>query len=128
MPEAFIYEAIRTPRGITEDAAGNVYVVQGNSRITRIAAGTHQLSTLAAGVAAIGLHGVAFLGGWIEEIGRVAGSPTAEQVGVFASLLFPSEALWRRAVYELQRPTLAGIGGGPFSGSIVPSDCTALRS
>lgn len=85
-----------------------------------------RLSTLAAGVTAIGLHGVAFLGGWIEEIGRVAGSPSAERVGVVASLLFPSEALWRRAAYEMQRPILAGVGGGPFSGKIVPSDWMLL--
>ena len=85
-----------------------------------------RLSTLATGVTAIGLHGIAFLGGWIEEIGRAAGSAGAEQVGVVASVLFPSEALWRRAAYELQRPILAGIGGGPFSGSVVPSDWMVL--
>ncbi len=85
-----------------------------------------RLSSLAAGVTAIGLHGVAFLGGWIEEIGRVARSQAAEQVGVFASVLFPSEALWRRAAYELQRPILGSFGGGPFSGAVVPSDWMVL--
>jgi len=85
-----------------------------------------RLSTLAAGVTAIGLHGVAFLGGWIEEIGRVAGSSAAEQVGVFASVLFPSEALWRRAAYELQRPILVDIGAGPFSGNVAPSGWMVL--
>lgn len=85
-----------------------------------------RLSTLASGVAAIGLHGIAFLGGWIEEIGRVLSNVAVERIGIVTSLVFPSEALWRRAAYELQRPILMGLGGGPFSTTVVPSDWMAL--
>lgn len=83
-------------------------------------AGT-SLSTLAAGVVGIGLHGLAFLGGWIEEFGVTTGSPTAAHIGVLASLIMPSEALWRRAAYEIQSPMVGALGRGPFSTGSVPS-------
>ncbi|MEZ5366301.1 MAG: ABC transporter permease subunit [Bryobacterales bacterium] len=85
-----------------------------------------RLSTLAAGVVAIGLHGLAFLGGWIEEIGHVAGNNSAEMVGVVASVVFPSEALWRRAAYELQQPIVVSVIGTPFGARVVPSDWMAV--
>ena len=84
-------------------------------------AGT-RLSTLASGVMALGLHGIAFLGSWVEAFGRELGSGSAERVGVVASVIFPSEALWQRASHELQRPILVGIGGNPFNATVVPSD------
>ena len=85
-----------------------------------------RLSTLAAGVVAIGLHGLAFLGGWIEEIGHVAGNNSAEMVGVVASVVFPSEALWRRAAYELLQPLVVSVIGTPFGARVVPSDWMAV--
>lgn len=85
-------------------------------------AASARLSAMASGVVGIGLHGVAFLGGWIEQIGRSVGSAAGERVGVIASVLCPTEALWRRAAYEVQKPILAGIEGGPFRVDVVPSD------
>jgi hypothetical protein len=41
-------------------------------------------------------------------------------------VLFPTEALWRRAAYELQHPILTGIFSGPFSVKVVPSDWMVL--
>ncbi len=84
------------------------------------------LSTLATGVTALGLHILAFLGGFIEEFGSLAGSATAVQVGVVASLIMPSEALWRRAASELQGPILGGFGRNPFSTQSVPSDAMVV--
>jgi len=83
-------------------------------------AGAH-LSTLATGIVVFGLHVLAFLGGWIEEFGALAQSQTAVNIGVAASLIMPSESLWRRAAFELQGPVIGGFGRTPFSSSSVPS-------
>ena len=82
-----------------------------------------RLSTLATGAAVFGMYGIAFLGGWVEQIGALLQSPTAVNVGVLASLLMPSESLWRRAAYEMTSPILRGLGTfNPFGGGAsVPS-------
>jgi ABC-type transport system involved in multi-copper enzyme maturation permease subunit len=78
-------------------------------------------STMTSGVLALGLHGLAFLGGWIEQFGAVTQTQSAVNVGVVASLLMPSEALWRRAAFEMQSPIASGLRGSPFSTLSVPS-------
>jgi hypothetical protein len=79
------------------------------------------LSTLTTGIVVFGLHVLAFLGGWVEEFGSMAQSRTAVDIGVLVSVIIPSEALWRRAAFELQGPIIGGIGRGPFSVASVPS-------
>jgi ABC-type transport system involved in multi-copper enzyme maturation permease subunit len=83
------------------------------------------LSTLANGVMVFGLFGIAFIGGWIEQIGtflnNASASQTAVNIGVITSLLLPSEALWRRAAYEMQSPLVAAVGFSPFFSSSIPS-------
>ncbi len=83
-------------------------------------------STLANGVMVFGLYGIAFIGGWIEQIGTFlqnqAASQTAVNIGVITSLILPSEALWRRAASELQSPLVAALGFSPFSSTSVPSN------
>jgi Cu-processing system permease protein len=78
-------------------------------------------STMTSGVLALGLHGLAFLGGWIEQAGVVSQSRSAVDVGVIASLLMPSEALWRRAAFEMQSPLANAMRFSPFSVLSVPS-------
>ncbi len=78
-------------------------------------------STLTNGVLALGLHGVAFLGGWIEQAGAITQSPRAVNLGIVASIIMPSEALWRRAAYEMQSPVIGAIGLSPFSNASVPN-------
>lgn len=78
-------------------------------------------STLTNGVLALGLHGLAFIGGWIEQAGALTHTPKAVNVGVIASLIMPSEALWRRAVYAMQPPLVTGLQMTPFSAASVPS-------
>jgi ABC-type transport system involved in multi-copper enzyme maturation permease subunit len=78
-------------------------------------------STLTNGVLALGLHGMAFIGGWIEQAAALTSSPRALNVGIVASLIMPSEALWRRAVFEMQPPLLSALGFSPFSAASVPS-------
>jgi ABC-type transport system involved in multi-copper enzyme maturation permease subunit len=78
-------------------------------------------STLTNGVLALGLHGLAFLGGWIEQAGALTKTPKAVAVGVIASMIMPSEALWRRAAFEMQAPLTTAVNMSPFSGASVPS-------
>ncbi len=81
------------------------------------------LSTLANGVLVFGLYGVAFVGGWIEQIGAFPfiQNQTAVNIGIISSLIIPSEALWKRAVFEMQSPLAGIIGTTPFTASSVPS-------
>jgi Cu-processing system permease protein len=83
------------------------------------------LSTLANGVLVFGLYGVAFIGGWIEQIGSFftnqAASQIAINIGIITSLMMPSEALWKRAAHELQSPLISALGVSPFTTNSYPS-------
>ncbi len=72
-------------------------------------------STLTNGVLVLGLHGLAFLGGWIEQAGALTNTPKAVEVGIVASILMPSEALWRRAAFEMQSPLATAVNNFPLS-------------
>jgi Cu-processing system permease protein len=85
------------------------------------------LSTLATGGVIFGLYGIAFIGGWVEQFGSLVQNQTAINVGVISSLIIPSEALWRRAAYEMTPQVIRSLGslgfasGGPFVTLSVPS-------
>jgi Cu-processing system permease protein len=83
--------------------------------------GGAMLSTLANGVLVFGLYGVAFLGGWIEQIGAFLGNETAVNIGILSSLIIPSEALWKRAAHAMSSPLASTFGFSPFSSPSVPS-------
>lgn len=84
-------------------------------------AGSSAMPALATGGMVFGLYGLAFLGGWIEQIGSVLNNPTAVKVGIVTSLIIPTEALWRRAAFEMQSPLTSALGMTPFSATSVPS-------
>jgi Cu-processing system permease protein len=83
--------------------------------------GGTRLSTLANGVLVFAAYGVAFVGGWIEQIGSFLDSQAAINVGIVSSLLIPSEALWKRAAYEMRSLLVDMAGFSPFTSSSVPS-------
>jgi Cu-processing system permease protein len=83
--------------------------------------GGAMFSTLANGVLVFGMYGVAFLGGWIEQIGSFVQNQTAVNIGIISSLIIPSEALWKRAAYAMESPLIRSVGFSPFSSSSVPS-------
>jgi ABC-type transport system involved in multi-copper enzyme maturation permease subunit len=78
-------------------------------------------STLTSGILALGLHGLSFIGGWIEQLGAITETQRAVNVGVIASLIMPSESLWRRAAFEMQSPLANAMRISPFSTLSVPS-------
>lgn len=75
---------------------------------------------LATGGVVFGLYGIAFIGGWVEQIGAIFQNDTAVKVGIITSLIIPSESLWRRAAFEMQTP-LMGTFESPFTTTSVPS-------
>jgi hypothetical protein len=79
-----------------------------------------RFSTLTNGVIVLGLHGLAFIGGWIEQIGAMTNSPRLVTVGVVSSLIMPSESVWRRASFELQS-SFRALQFSPFSNASAPS-------
>ena len=83
--------------------------------------GGTRLSTLANGVLVFGLYGIAFIGGWIEQIGAFMHSQAAVNVGIVTSLILPSEAMWRRAAFEMQSALVGAMGVSPFTSSSAPS-------
>ncbi len=76
------------------------------------------LSTLATGGVIFGLYGIAFIGGWVEQFGAILQNQAAVNIGIISSLIIPSEALWRRAAYEMT-PAIAQVLGVSFSGPMV---------
>jgi ABC-type transport system involved in multi-copper enzyme maturation permease subunit len=87
-------------------------------------------STLATGGIVFGLYGLAFIGGWVEQIGAILQNETAKNIGIFSSLLMPTEALFRRAAYEMTSPTAQalGISFGPTFVISVPSPAMVTYS
>jgi Cu-processing system permease protein len=79
------------------------------------------MPALATGGLVFGLYGLAFIGGWIEQIGAIFRNQTAVQVGIVSSLIIPTEALWRRAIYMMQSPLSSALQMTPFSTLSVPS-------
>jgi Cu-processing system permease protein len=79
------------------------------------------LSTLANGVMVFGLFGVAFVGGWVEQFGSMMQSQVAVNIGIFTSLLMPSETIWRNAAYLMQPALLRNFNVSPFGSASQPS-------
>lgn len=78
-------------------------------------------STLTSGVIVIGLCGIAFMGGWLEQMSGFTESARLVAVGVTTSLIMPSEAIWRRAAFEMQTPLAGALPFSPFANVSIPS-------
>ncbi len=83
--------------------------------------GGTRLSTVTNGVFVFGLYGLAFIGGWVEQIGTMAGNETARYVGTVASLIMPSESMWQLAAHHMQPSFMRDLPVTPFSPASVPS-------
>ena len=84
-----------------------------------------RFGTLTSGVLALGLQGVAFMGGWLEQVSGFSQSAHIVTLGVMSSLVMPGESLWRRAAYEMQTPLAGSLSFSPFANVSIPSN-TAL--
>jgi len=84
-------------------------------------AGGTRLATIPNGVVAFMMYGLAFVGGWIEQIGSAMHNETAVDIGILSSLVMPSEAVWKRAAYRMQPAALSSLNLSPFSMASAPS-------
>jgi len=96
-------------------------LLEGTLLLTLSIAGGTRLSTIANGVMVFGLYGLAFIGGWMEQIGTLLGNSTTRYIGILASLLVPSEALWQLAAYHMQPPLMRDLHLTPFSPVSIPN-------
>jgi ABC-type transport system involved in multi-copper enzyme maturation permease subunit len=65
-------------------------------------AGGARLNTITNGVVALAFYAIAFVGGFVEQIGAVTGIRSARTIGIVVSLISPADAVWRLAVYFMQ--------------------------
>jgi ABC-2 type transport system permease protein len=84
-------------------------------------AGGTRFSTVTNGIAALGFYGIAFIGGWVEQIGALGGIQSARTLGVAVSLLSPADSLWRLASYHLQPALVRDLGALAFTSASVPT-------
>ena len=72
-------------------------------------AGGARLNTITNGVAALAFYAIAFVGGFVEQIGTVAGIASARTIGIVVSLISPADALWRLAMFYMQPAIIRGL-------------------
>ncbi|MFZ0516224.1 MAG: ABC transporter permease [Acidobacteriaceae bacterium] len=89
-------------------------------------AASSSFASLTSGAISLGLYGLAFVGGWIEQFGSLRHVKACVELGILSSLIMPSDALWRRAAFIFQPPLLGAVGVTPFSGTLVPSDAMVV--
>jgi ABC-type transport system involved in multi-copper enzyme maturation permease subunit len=84
------------------------------------------LSSLTSGAVSLGLYGLAFVGGWIEQFGALRHMQALVNLGILSSLIMPSDALWRRAAFKFQPPLIGSVGASPFGSNLVPSNAMVV--
>ena len=83
-------------------------------------AGGARFSTVTNAITAVGIYGVAFIGGFIEQIGGFAGISSMRTIGILVSLVSPADSMWRLAAHHMQ-PEIARSTGMLALGASVPS-------
>jgi len=96
-------------------------VLEGTVVLSLSLLGGTRLSTLANGVIMFMLYGLAFIAGWVENIGSLIANEAAVNIGIAVSLLVPTEAMWRLAAYVMQPPLARGFANSPFATANSPS-------
>jgi len=81
-------------------------------------AGGARLSTVTNGIMCLGFYGVAFIGGFVEQLGAFGGVSSMKMIGIIVSLISPADSMWRLAAHYLQPEILRGSGGLALSGSV----------
>jgi ABC-2 type transport system permease protein len=86
--------------------------------LTVSVAGGARLSTVTNGITALGLYGLAFIGGWVEQIGAFAGVASVRTIGIVVSLISPADSMWRLAAHHLQPEILRAVGALALGASV----------
>ena len=88
--------------------------------LTVAVAGGARFSTVTNAITAVGFYGIAFIGGFVEQIGGLTGITSMRTIGVLASLLSPADSMWRLAAYYME-PEILRTTGMLALGASVPS-------
>jgi Cu-processing system permease protein len=88
--------------------------------LTIAVAGGARFSTVTNAITAVGFYGVAFVGGFVEQIGGFAGITSLRTVGIIVSLISPADSMWRMAANYMQ-PEIVRTTGMLALGASVPS-------
>jgi hypothetical protein len=73
------------------------------------------------GILTLGFYGVAFIGGWVEQVGALTGINSARTLGIAVSLVSPPDTLWRLSAYYMLPDITRTLGATPFSSASIPS-------
>jgi ABC-type transport system involved in multi-copper enzyme maturation permease subunit len=103
-------------------AAAALMLLETTVLLCLVSAGGVRFTTVTNGMVAFAFYAVAMIGGWIEQIGTVMGNVNARYIGIVISLVSPTDALWRRALYVLQPPVMTQVHNTPFSPASLPSE------
>jgi ABC-type transport system involved in multi-copper enzyme maturation permease subunit len=85
--------------------------------LTIAVAGGARFSTVTNGITALGFYGVAFIGGWVEQIGAFGGIASLRTIGIVVSLVSPADSMWRLAADHLAPEILRATGTLALGGS-----------
>jgi len=88
--------------------------------LTVSVAGGARFSTVTNAIAAVGVYGVSFIGGFVEQIGGFAGIASMRTIGVLVSLVSPADSMWRLAAHHME-PEVMRSTGMLALGASVPS-------
>ena len=86
--------------------------------LTVTLAGGARLSTVTNAIASVGFYGVAFIGGFVEQIGGFGGIASLKTIGIVVSLISPADSMWRLAADYLMPEILRGSGALALGGSV----------
>jgi ABC-type transport system involved in multi-copper enzyme maturation permease subunit len=89
--------------------------------MTVAVAGGTRFSTVTNGITALGFYGIAFVGGWMEQVSVILQISSLRTVGIIASLISPPDALWRMAAYYFQPAIVRDLAPAVFTTASLPS-------
>lgn len=108
-----------TPPGLAQGLP--LMMLEATALVTLSIAGGTRLGTVTNGMLAFGMFGLAFIGGWIEQIGSFAHNEAARHMGTAVSLVMPTDSMWQLAAYKLQPVNISQLAIAPFTPASVPS-------
>ena len=106
------------PTGVTQ--ALPLLMLEVTLSLTIAVAGGARFSTVTNAIMAVGFYGVAFIGGFIEQIGGFTGITSMRTIGILVSLVSPADSMWRLAAHHME-PEIARSTGMLALGASVPS-------
>ncbi|MFD2370771.1 ABC transporter permease [Brevibacillus sp. GCM10020057] len=82
-------------------------------------------TTVTGGIVLIILYGISFIGGFIEQLGTIIGQTSLVNIGIISSLIFPTDAMFRKAtiaLFDTADDPISFASKGIFGSASVPSD------